>query len=207
MRSEDGFAVWDAGEPGETGADTVGPAVSTEPVPCVKLLEQGVGWVTVVAAAGAFAEPVPTSVGTAKTEAKASSAASKARPRPGQRSTVATEPETRATKLSEGAERSSMLIRGPCMQKSQKSAEVKGSPPKTALSVWSTSPPKPTPGIGEEGALSPQALLGRYHHPQKGCDSSTHCGHVSWQALVSGGGSRRCRSRILCGTRVCSRTW
>ena len=37
MRSEDGFAVGGAGEPGETGADTVGPAVSTESVPCVEL--------------------------------------------------------------------------------------------------------------------------------------------------------------------------
>ena len=71
-------------------ADAVGPVVSTESVPCVELLE-GVGWATVVAAVGASAEPVPTSVGTAKTEAKALSAAGKARPRPGQRSTMATE--------------------------------------------------------------------------------------------------------------------
>ena len=77
MRSEDGFAVGGAGEPGETGADTVGPVVSTESVPCVELLQKGVDWATVVAAAGAYAEPVPTSVGTAKTEAKALSAEGK----------------------------------------------------------------------------------------------------------------------------------
>ena len=73
MRSEDGFAVWGAGEPGEAEADAVGPVVSTESVSCVELLE-GVGWATVVAVAGASAEPVPTSVGTAKTEAKSLSA-------------------------------------------------------------------------------------------------------------------------------------
>ena len=91
IRPEDGFAVAGAGEPGETGADTVGPAVSMESVPCVELLEKGVGWATVVAAAGASAKPVPTSVGTAKPEAKRLSVAGKARPRPGQRSTMATE--------------------------------------------------------------------------------------------------------------------
>ena len=84
MRSEDGFAVGGVGEPGETGAETIGPAVSMEWVACVELLEEGVDWATVVAAAGASAEPVPTSVGMAKTGAKALSAAGKARPRPGQ---------------------------------------------------------------------------------------------------------------------------
>ena len=103
MRSEDGLAVGGAGEPGETGADTVGPAVSTESVPCVELLDKGVGWATFVAVAGASVEPVLTSVGAAKTEAKSLSAAGKARPRPGQRSTVATEAKTLATNLSEGA--------------------------------------------------------------------------------------------------------
>ena len=77
MRSEDGLAVWGAREPGEAEADAVGPVVSTESVPCVELLD-GVGWATVVAAAGASAEPVPTSVGTAETEAKSLSAAGKA---------------------------------------------------------------------------------------------------------------------------------
>ena len=94
MRSADGFAVGGAAETGETWTDTVGPAVSTESVPGVELLEKGVGWANVVAEAGAHAEPVPTSLGTAKIEAQASSAACKARPRPGQRSTVATEAET-----------------------------------------------------------------------------------------------------------------
>ena len=74
---EGGFAVEGAGEPGETGADTVGPVVTTESVPCVELLEKGVGWATVVAEAEASAEPVRTSVGTAKTEAKVVSATGK----------------------------------------------------------------------------------------------------------------------------------
>ena len=139
MRSEDGFTVGDAGEPGEAGADAVGPVVSTESVPCVGLLE-GVGWATAAAAAEASAEPASTSVGTAMTEAKSLSAAGKVRPRPGQRLTVATDAEPRATNLPEGAERSSILLRGPCVRKSQKSVEVKGSPPKTALSVRGTSP-------------------------------------------------------------------
>ena len=68
MGSQDGLTVGGAGEPGEAGADAVGPVVSTESVPCVGLLE-GVGWATAVAEAGASAEPVPTSVGTAKIEA------------------------------------------------------------------------------------------------------------------------------------------
>ena len=38
MRSEDGFTVGGAGEPGEAGADAVGPVVSTASVPCVGLL-------------------------------------------------------------------------------------------------------------------------------------------------------------------------
>ena len=96
MRSEDCFTVGSAGEPGEAGADVVGPVVSTESVPCVGLLE-AVGWAMAFAAAGASAEPAPTSVGTAKTEAKSLSAAGEVRPRPGQRSTVATDAETRAT--------------------------------------------------------------------------------------------------------------
>ena len=68
MRPQDGITVGGIGEPDEAGADAVGPVVSTESVPCVGFLER-VGWVTAVAAAGASAEPVPTSVGTAKTEA------------------------------------------------------------------------------------------------------------------------------------------
>ena len=111
MRSEDGFTVGGAGEPGEAGTDAVGPVVSTESVPCLGLLE-GVSWATAVAAAGASAEVVLTSVGTAKTEAKSLSAAGKARPQPGQRSTVVTDAETRATNLPAGAERSSILICG-----------------------------------------------------------------------------------------------
>ena len=110
-------------------------------------------------AAGASAEPVLTLEGTAKTEAKALLAAGKTRPRPGQRSTVVTNAETRATKLPEGAERSPILIRGPCVQKTGKSAKMKGSPPKAALSVRGSSPPKPTPGIGEEGVLNLQAFM------------------------------------------------
>ena len=126
LRFEGGFPVGGAGEPGETGVDTVGPVVTTESVPREELLEKAVGWAPVVAATGASAESVPISVGTAKTEAKALSAAGKTRPQPGQQSTVAMEAETQAKKLSEGAESTSIIIRGPCVRKSQKPAEMKG---------------------------------------------------------------------------------
>ena len=79
MRCKDGFTIGGTGEPGKAGADAVGPVVSTESVPCVGLLE-GVDWATTVAAVGASAEPAPTSVGTAKTEAKSLSAVGKAPP-------------------------------------------------------------------------------------------------------------------------------
>ena len=42
---------------------------------------------------------------------------------------------------------SSILIRGPCTQKSRKSEEAKGSPPETALSGRGTCASKPTPGV------------------------------------------------------------
>ena len=79
MQPEGGFVVGGTGEPGETGADTVEPVASMESFSCERLREKVIGWATVVAAAGASADPVPTSVDTAKTEAKAFSAAGKAR--------------------------------------------------------------------------------------------------------------------------------
>ena len=69
MLSEDGFTVRGIGKPGEAGADVVGPVVSNESVPCVGLREV-FGRATTVAAAGASAEPVPTSVGTARPKRK-----------------------------------------------------------------------------------------------------------------------------------------
>ena len=131
----------------------------TEPVPCVELFYKDVGWATVVAAGVISAEPVPTSVGTAKTDAKALSAAGKTRPRPGQRSTVATEAETRPTKLPEGAERSSILIRGPCVRKITKIYGGEREPTQDSTCSAGDQPTKPTPGICEERVLSPQALI------------------------------------------------
>ena len=136
MRSEDDFTVEGAGEQGEAGADAVGPVVSTESVLCVGLFE-GVDWATAVAAAGSSAEPVLTSVGTVKTEAKAVSAAGKIRPRPEQRSALVTEAETRATNLSEGAERSPILTCGSCVQKIAKIGGGKKEPTQgSAFSAW-----------------------------------------------------------------------
>ena len=71
-----------------------------------------------VAAARASAEPVPPSMGMAKTEAKTVSAAGEIHPRPIHPSVVAIEAETRATNLSREAETPSILIRGSCVQKS-----------------------------------------------------------------------------------------
>ena len=68
---------------------------------------------------------------------------------------VATEADTRATDLPEGAVTSLILIRGPCERKSRKSEEVKGSPPETAFSARGTNPFKPTPGVGEGRVRSP----------------------------------------------------
>ena len=89
MRTEGDFAVGGAGMPGEAGADTVGPVVAAESIPCVDLLEKGVGWAAIVTAAGVSAEPVPPSVDTSRTASNAASAAGKIDPRPGQRSAAA----------------------------------------------------------------------------------------------------------------------
>ena len=163
MRSEDCVVVWGAGDPDEVETDAVRPGDSIESVPCTKL-QEGVGWTTDVVVAEASAEPSLTAVGTAKNKAKSLSAARETPLRPGELSTMAADAETRAANLLKGAGRSSSLIRDPCARKSQKSAEVKGSPPKALLSVRGISPPKPTPESGEEGVCSPQALM-RYMPP------------------------------------------
>ena len=75
--------------------------------------------------------------------------------RPRRSSPVPTKEETRPTNLPVGAERSSILIRGPCAPKSRKSVEVRGSPPKTVLSGWGTNPPKPMPGTDVKGVSRP----------------------------------------------------
>lgn len=69
--------------------------------------------------------------------------------RPGQRSTVVTEADTRATNIPKGEKRSEILICGPFGRNSRKPEEANGSSPKTALSEQDTSPSKPTPGVGK----------------------------------------------------------
>ena len=109
MPSEDGVADGVAGMPNEAETDTVEPVVAAESVSFVKIFDRGVGCATVDAAARVSAEPVPTSVGMAKTEAKMVSSAGEIDPRPVQPSAVATEAETRATNLPGDAERPSIL--------------------------------------------------------------------------------------------------
>ena len=120
---------------------------------------RGAHWATIVAAAGASAEPWSPPEGTTKAEAKAGLAVVENTLKPGRRSTVTTKVDKRATNLPNGAERSSIFIRGQCARKSRKSGEVKGSPPKTALSVRATSSLKPTTGVGEERVRSPQTQM------------------------------------------------
>ena len=116
MRSEGGVADGGAGVPSEAEADTVEPVVAVKSVFCVELLDRKVDCAMIVAAARASAEPVPPSMGMAKTEAKTVSAAGKIDPRPVQLSAVATGAERRATNPPGGAERPSTLIRGSCVQ-------------------------------------------------------------------------------------------
>ena len=151
MRPVGGKAVGGAGSPCGEGADAAGSVISAESAPCEVLDVGGACWATLVA------EPVPPPEGTAKTEAKAVSVAGKNSQRPRQQSPVVTAAVKRSTNLPEGAERSSILIRGLCVRKSRKPKEAKGSPPKTALSGWGTSPLKPTPGIGEARVRITQA--------------------------------------------------
>ena len=94
---------------------------------------------------GAAGETMLPSGGAAKTETKAVSEVVIFSSRPGRRSAVVAEADTRATDLPGGAEWSAVLLRGPCARKLTKLEEAKGIPPKTALSGRGTSPPKPTP--------------------------------------------------------------
>ena len=113
MRPEGDNSIGGAGLPGGEGADAAGPVVAAESAPCEVLVGAGACSAAGAAVAGASAGPVPPSEGTAKTEAKAVLAAGTITSRPGRRSTVVTAADTRATNLPEGAERSSIFIRGP----------------------------------------------------------------------------------------------
>ena len=121
MRLEGGKAVGGAGSPCGEGADAAGSVIAAESAPCEMLDGKGACWATLVAAAGASAEPVPLPGGTAKTESKAVSAAGKMSPRPGRQSSGVTAAFTRATNVPEGAERLSILIRDLCARKSRNS--------------------------------------------------------------------------------------
>ena len=106
------------GVPSKAETDTVEPVVAAQSVSCVELLDRGVGCAMGVAAARVSAEPVPSSMGMAKTEPKTVSAAGEIDPRPVNLSVVASEAETRAANLPEEAERPSILARGLCVRKS-----------------------------------------------------------------------------------------
>ena len=141
--------------PWPEGADAAGAVLTAESCPCKVLIGGGACWATIVTGAGDSAEPWSLLESTTKTEAKAVFAAGEKTLKRGRRSTVATEAYIRATNLPGGAERSSILVRGLCVRKSRKSEEAKGSPPKTALSVRGTSPPKPNPGDRGRASTKP----------------------------------------------------
>ena len=123
---------------------------TSESSACKVLVGRGARCATIVAAAVASAEPWSPPEGTTKNRSES-------------RTSIdgGDGADTRATNLPKEAERSSILLRGPCARKSRKSEDVKVSPSKTALSVRGTSPLKPTPGVGEERVRSPQARMGK----------------------------------------------
>ena len=130
MRPEGDKAVGGAGSPCGEEVDAAGSVISAQSAPSEVLDVGGAWWATLVAAAGASAEPVPPPEGTAKTEAKAVSAAGKNYPRAGRQSSVVTAADTRATNLPEGTEKSSIFTCGPCVRKSQNPKRQKGAHPK-----------------------------------------------------------------------------
>ena len=75
MRPDGG--VGGVGSPDSEETDAAGSVIAVELAPYKVPVRKGVCWATAVAAAGASADPVPRSEGTAKTEAKAASAAGK----------------------------------------------------------------------------------------------------------------------------------
>ena len=85
MRPEGRKAVGCAWSPVDEGADEAASVFAVESAPYEVIVGKGACWATAVAAAGASAEPVPPSGGTAKTEAKAMPAAGKIAPRPRRR--------------------------------------------------------------------------------------------------------------------------
>ena len=73
---------------------------------------------------------------------------------------VATEADTRATNLPEGADRSLIFFRGPCARQSRKSEEMRSGPTETIASARGTNPLKAAAtGVGVERMQSPQARM------------------------------------------------
>ena len=122
----------------------------------------GTCWATAVAAAEASADPVPPTEGATKIEANAVSTIGEAAPRPARRSTVETEADTRATNITEGAELSSILMRGRVRENHGDPKTRKEAHRKQHYQCWDTSPPKPTPGSVKSKCEARRPGLGRY---------------------------------------------
>ena len=115
--------------------------VAAKPVSCVELLDRGLGCAIVVAAARAFAEPVPPSIDLAKPEAKTVSSVGEIDPRP-----VDFGSSDRGRKTSDESSRGSReavnLYTWFVCASIAKIGRGGGRPPKRACSVRGTSPPK-----------------------------------------------------------------
>ena len=99
--------------------------------------------------------------------------------------------------------------------KANTDAKVHVHPNKAVTSVRGTSPSKPTPGIGEEGAVARRSVGGRYRYLQRGWGLSTltmlslsthHMVVLRSRLWQAGQKNRRRRWRCLCGARALHRT-
>lgn len=162
MRSKDCSVpvVRGAGVPGGEGEEPVRSTISSDPAPFKILVSEGACRAIFISAAGASAEPVRPTEDAAKAEAKAVSTAGKMVSRSGRQSAVVIEAETRAIKLSEGADSSSALRRNPCLRKMRKPRRSEREPTQNGtIGAGRTNPPKPTTGTGEERVRSLQARI------------------------------------------------
>ena len=157
-RPKSGQAVGGAGSPCGERVDAAGSVIAVEVAPCEVLDEERACRATLVVAAGASAELVPPSEVRQKPKRKPCRQQRKV-------STAGTAivggdggSFTSDQSLKE-QKRSSILVHGPCVRKSRKSEEAKGSPTQTALSGWGANLRKATPGIGEERVRNPQARM------------------------------------------------
>ena len=198
MRPEGGKAVGGAGSPDGVGTDVAGSVIAAESAPCEVLDWEEACWRQPSRERGLLQSPCRPQRVRQKPKRK--------RCRRQKKNCRVTVADTRATNTQEGAERSSTLICGPCAQKSPKSEEEKGNPPKTTLSGRGTSPLKPTPEVGEERVQRPQARMREMPPSSTGVRMLDPLRSCSVAGSANGTGNRLFCWHCSCGTRGCSRT-